>query len=129
MDYMNIDNNPGREARLMGEFKSFTKDRFKEVWNRVIGGEESIVREKQVKRGQEPPVIKIEKITGVKAMFDAGKNNSIISWKDEEGAEKDLPINRDYFVGVQRAQTGQEAVVIMNTSGDRQTIRKYYKGE
>jgi hypothetical protein len=126
---MNIDNKPSGEPRVMGEFKNFTQDRFKDAWKRVIGEEESIIRERHVKKGQELPVVETEKFTKVKAIFDAGENISIISWKNEEGATKFLSINGDYLVGVERAITGQEAVVIMKSKEGKQTIRKYYKSE
>ena len=129
MDYMSIDNNQNKEPRVMGGFKSFTQDRFEEVWTRILGGKENIIKEKQVKIGEEPPVVEIERMTDVRTTFNAEKDSSTISWKDKNGETELLSINPGCSVGFERAKTGEEAVVIMETSGDKQTIRKFYKNE
>lgn len=129
MDYMSIDNKPSNEPRVMGEFKSFTQDRLEDLWTRIIGSERNIIKEKHVKIGKELPVVEIESMADVGVIFNAGTDSSLISWKDKNGETKTLPINPGCSVGFERAKTGEEAVVIMKTKGDKQTIRKFYKGE
>ncbi len=129
---MGIDNGPSKEARLMSEFSNFTKDRFQKIWDKVIGGNQNLIREKHVKVGNELPVVYQNKMTRAKVWFENGDDDGVtMSWNNERGEFTRLRIEKDSLIGVQKADSGEEAVVVMRykkdpVNGDKQTIRKYY---
>ena len=135
MGYMNIDNNPGKDAiiRPMAKFEIFSPENLKSRWEEIIGSETNIVREKITKDGDELPVYKSEKVTDFGIIYQ--EDNAILHWNDENGVFKRLPVNKNYFVGVEEdLNTGKRAVVLMKSKTDeegkmKQTIRKYYIAE
>ena len=135
MDYMSIDNNPARESVIkpIAKFEIFTPDRLKTRWGEVIGSENNLVREKITKYGDEPPVNKKEELNNFGIIYE--EDSAILHWRDSNDVFKRLPVNKNYFVGVEEdLSTGKRAVVLMNYKIDdegkmKQIIRKYFKGE
>lgn len=135
INYMSIENIPNRESVVIptAKFERFSPDILRSKWEAVIGSESKIVREKIIKYGDEPPISKKEKLNNFGIVYE--EDIAVLHWRNEDGKFKHLPVNKDFFVGVEEnLDTSEKAVVLkyyrIDDEGNiKQTIRKFSKDE
>lgn len=112
-------------------FANFTHERMTALLQKFGQGKGKFIEEKQTKVGREPVLLEIGKVNDLTLV--KGAADSLLCWRDEEGNFCKLPLNKKDNIGVERLNSGREAMVILGEverdKGDRQIIRKFYREE
>lgn len=118
------------EIRLGTNLEKITPEKFTAAWQKAIGNNKTVVREKFISnQGEQLKENESKVLEGVKVI--SGEDITMICWKDG-GMSKYLPVdNETFFMGIQEHEGGEKSFILTHNSIDKnsgkekQTVRRF----